>query len=102
MDDPLMEARYKMLLEQETRKFATAITELRDSNQRLLTELQAIKMQTDSMMQELNSLKSAGARPQAQPERQKTLEDKPATHPRQGNFKSEDVDIQKMFYFGHK
>lgn len=102
MDDPLMEAKYKMLMEQQLKKYEQYLAKLGETTQSLINEVQAIKMQHQSLQQEVQQLKSSGVSVQKQPERQKVLDEKPATHPRQGNYKPEDVDIQKMFYFGHK
>ena len=66
-------------------------------------EFQSIKAQV-SDMQQLKAQMAAAPRQQRSEPAQKVLpsDDKPASHPRQGNYTPEDVDIKKMFYFGHK
>jgi len=103
MEDALMEAKYKMLMEQQMKKYEQYLAKLGETTQSLVNEVQALKMNHQSLLQEVQQLKSSGVSVQKQqPERQKVLDEKPAVHPRQGNYKPEDVDIQKMFYFGHK
>ena len=41
------------------------------------------------------------AEPESKPEKQEKLQEK-ESHPKRGNWKSDDVSIEKMFYFGNK
>lgn len=97
----IIEEKYKMLFEQQMRTVNKQMQLMKDTIQAMAMEFQAVK----SQMAELQNMRSQMA---AQPrsvvqDTQKALpSEKPASHPRQGNYKPEDVDIQKMFYFGHK
>lgn len=97
----IIEEKYKMLFEQQMKTVNKQLQLMKDTISAMAMEFQAVK----SQMADLQAMKS---QLQAQPksvvqETQKALpSDKPGSHPRQGNFKPQDVDIQKMFYFGHK
>ena len=97
----LIEERYKLLFEQQMKKYDKQVTLLKDTIQALAMEFQSIKAQVSDMQQLKAQMAAAPRRAEAA---QKVLpsENKPASHPRQGNYTPEDVDIKKMFYFGHK
>jgi uncharacterized protein (DUF3084 family) len=101
MDDPLMEEKFKLLFAQQIQKSDKQLQLLRDTMQALSIEVQSQRNQINDLRQQLAS-RPAVSQASAQ-ETQKVLpaSDKPK-HPRQGDFKPGDVDIQKMFYFGHK
>jgi phage shock protein A len=100
MDDPLMEEKFKLLFSQHIQKTDKQLQLLRDT-------LQALSLEISSLKNQVADMRSQPARPaqaEKHEETQKVLPDgsKPAKHPRQGDYKPGDVDIQKMFYFGHK
>ncbi len=105
MDDPLMEEKFKLLFAQQIQKSDKQLQLLKDTMQVLAIEVQSLRNQLNDMRQQAASRPAVSqAAPVQHQETQKVLPDgdKPAKHPRQGDFKPGDVDIQKMFYFGHK
>jgi len=87
---------------------------LERQNRQLVQEILALKEAVSMLKSDVEQLKSNAARAavvqQAQPkqEKQAMLQEKKKTddceksHPRQGNYTSEDVAIEKMFYYGKK
>lgn len=85
---------------------------LERQNRQLVQEILALKETVAMLKSDVEQLKSNAARAeilqQAQPkqEKQAVLHEKKEcsekSHPRQGNFTSEDVAIEKMFYYGKK
>jgi len=90
--DPLAERRFELILEQNNKKYEQEIGLLRSA-------LNALAQQLESLKSELHKLhESPKPKEQQVPLKTEPKED----HPRQGKFTSNDVDIQKMFYFGAK
>ena len=87
----LAEKKVEIILESNNRKYEQEFSLLRSAMNSLAQEVQMLKDQLS---------KFSDAQPKERQEARKT-ETKEA-HPRHGNFSSEDVDIQKMFYFGNK
>lgn len=85
---------------------------LERQNRQLVQEILALKETVAMLKSDVEQLKSNAARAvavqQAQPkqEKQAVLHEKKESaeksHPKQGNFTSEDVAIEKMFYYGKK
>lgn len=85
---------------------------LERQNRQLVQEILALKETVAMLKSDVEQLKSNAARAaivqQAQPKQEKQAvlhEKKESTeksHPKQGNFTSEDVAIEKMFYYGKK
>jgi len=96
----IIEEKYRMLFDQQMKKVDKQMQLMKDTIQAMAMEFQAVK----SQMADLQQMRSQILEKAKQPDTQKALpsDAKPATHPRQGNYKPADVDIQKMFYFGHK
>jgi len=91
--DPLAERRFELILEQNNKKYEQEIGLLRSA-------LNTLAQQLDSLKSELHKLHEQSPKPK---EQQVPLKTEPKEdHPRQGKFTSNDVDIQKMFYFGAK
>jgi hypothetical protein len=71
-------------------------------------ELDVIRNAMNQVIMEVNSLredlsKAQAAQPPKQKEKQVELKTEvKVSHPRQGDWKPGDVDIQKMFYYGNK
>jgi len=90
--DTLAERRFELILEQNNKKYEQEIGLLRSA-------LNSLAQQLDSLKSELHKLhESPKPREKQEPLKTEVKED----HPRQGKFTSNDVDIQKMFYFGAK
>jgi hypothetical protein len=95
---PGFDTQYQVLLERQ--------------NRQLVQEIIALKETVALLKADVEQLKSNAARPmimqQAQPkqEKQAVLHEKKESsekpHPKQGNYTSEDVAIEKMFYYGKK
>ena len=107
MDDPLMEEKFKLLFAQQIQKSDKQLQLLRDTMQALSIEVQSQRNQINDLRQQLASRPAVSQASSSQSQHEETQKvlptvDKPAKHPRQGDFKPGDVDIQKMFYFGHK
>ena len=91
--DPLAERRVELILEQNNRKYEQELGLLRSAVNTLANELENLKS-------ELRRLHVEQPKPK---EQQVPLKTEPKEdHPRQGKFQPNDVDIQKMFYFGTK
>ncbi|MEM4263573.1 MAG: hypothetical protein QW666_01600 [Candidatus Woesearchaeota archaeon] len=85
---------------------------LERQNRQLVQEIMALKETIAMLKSDVEQLKSNAARPviiqQVQPkqEKQAVLQEKKESseksHPKQGNYTSEDVAIEKMFYYGKK
>lgn len=87
---------------------------LERQNRQLVQEIIALKETVAMLKLDVEQLKSNAARPvivqQVQPkqEKQAVLQEKKKTddcekpHPRQGSYTSDDVAIDKMFYYGKK
>ncbi len=90
--DPLAERRFELILEQNNRKYEQELGLLRSAVNSLAQQLEMVKA-------ELHKVHESPRPKEVQaPLKTEVKED----HPRQGKFTSNDVDIQKMFYFGSK
>ncbi len=91
----LIETRqFQIEMERMRNAFAEEIDVMRTAMNQLITEV-------NSLREELSRVKSA--QPPKPKEKQAELKTEPKTaHPRQGDWKPGDVDIQKMFYYGTK
>jgi septal ring factor EnvC (AmiA/AmiB activator) len=95
----LVEEKFKILFQQQMQKYEKQVQLLKDTIQGLAMEQQALR----SQIAELQNMKQREQPVIKQQESQRALSsENKAPHPRQGNYKPEDVDIKKMFYFGHK
>ncbi len=79
---------------------------LERQNRQLANEIIALKGAVIAIQEEIEKLKQAKPMPAQQPkqETQATFakKEEPKQHPRQGGFTSEDVAMEKVFYFGKK
>ncbi len=92
--DPLAERRVELLLEQNNRKYEQELGLLRSAVNTLANELENLKSELRKVHEQA---------PPKPKEQQVPLKTEPKQdHPRQGKFQPNDVDIQKMFYFGTK
>ncbi len=97
VENPSSDQLYQVHLERENRRLGEYI-------QKIAAELQQLKADVDQLRQAPRAPQQAQqtiAPPKA--EQQATLAaKKEEPHPKQGEFNSEDVSIEKMFYFGNK
>jgi len=88
--DSLSEHRFELLLEQQRLKYEQELGLLRSALGVLSNEFEVLKSEVRKFS-EVPKVK----------ERQEPLKTEPkVAHPRQGDFKPGDIDIQKMFYCG--
>lgn len=96
----LAERKFQVELERVTKQVNQELNVFRDSVNNIITELNSLK-------EEVGKLKTT--QPPKKKEKQisfgpeqKTIQQPKEKHPKQGGFDSQDVDINKMFYFGNK
>jgi len=82
---------------------------LERQNRQLANEINALKETVAAIQEELKQLKCADFKTRAPEQKQEPKEEKQATlqkkeekHPKQGDFNSEDVAVDKIFYYGKK
>lgn len=92
--DGLVQRQVEILLEQHGRKQQQEVALLRAAVNQLSAELSALKGQLEKL--------SVQAPPKPKEKQVELPKEAKEDHPRQGKFTSNDVDIQKMFYFGNK
>ncbi len=92
--DVLAEKRFELILEQNNRKYEQELGLLRSAVNQLAQQLEMVRAELHKVHEQ------APPKPKEvqAPLKTEVKED----HPRQGKFTSNDVDIQKMFYFGAK
>lgn len=98
VQDPaaLFEKRFQLILDMNNKKYEQEFALLRSALNQLSSELSSVRS-------ELQKARSVVSEVPKQKEVQQPLKTEvKESHPRQGNFTSSDVDIQKMFYFGSK
>lgn len=104
----LMERKYELAIEKIKEELSQQIKSLNDQIVSLNSEINDLRVKLDSVKSiQVNKI---------EPQQRLVVEPSPAVvekvvekndqsqqqHPRQGNFKSEDVPIEKYFYFGNK
>jgi hypothetical protein len=124
----LLEAKYQYLFEQSFRKYDRLIEDLKSQLSRVTTELDMLRADVRQLAAQHEKLRAERVmlpppaehpHPEIEQLRQQ-LVNEPAVqpgpirveapapqpekkqHPRQGNYKPEDVSMEKFFYFGHK
>ncbi|OYT31190.1 hypothetical protein DRJ22_02460 [Candidatus Woesearchaeota archaeon] len=90
-ENPLFEQKIKLLLEMQEKKTEQNLSLIRAALKKLAEELDMVKEQLSKVKEQ---------QPKERQEELKTTTKK--ENPRQGNYSSADVDIQKMFYYGNK
>ena len=96
--DYLAQKQFEILLEQNNKKYDTELDSLRSA-------LDTLQAQFNQLQTEFHQLVEDRARKivKVVEEKQETIKTEPQTvHPRRGNFNSNDVPIDKFFYFGKK
>ena len=94
----MIESRVNLMLDMNNKKVDSQIVTMKDTIAALAMEIEKLKFELKKF-----SDQKAHKVVQVVQETQKSLQtEAKAPHPRQGNFTSNDVDIGKMFYFGHK
>ncbi|MBI4145349.1 hypothetical protein HY493_04050 [Candidatus Woesearchaeota archaeon] len=94
----MIESRVNLMLDMHSKRIEQQFTTMKDTISALAMELERMKL-------ELRRFSDTKAHKVVQvvQETQKSLKtEEKAPHPRQGNYQPGDVDIGKMFYFGHK
>lgn len=92
--DLLEQRRFELMLERHTKKYDQQLEEYRNAINKLAEELETVKLKLNSIAAQQPKERQEALPPQPKKEEKKS-------HPKQGSFSSEDVDIQKMFYFGN-
>jgi len=91
--DLMAEKKFEMILEMNNKQHEQELALIRSALNQLSSELQSVRS-------ELKRLSEANPVPKERQEPLKTeIKEK---HPRQGDYTSDDVDIQKVFYCGNK
>lgn len=90
----LLEKKFELIVQMNNKKYEQEISLLRSAFTALANEFEVLRAQLSKVQEQA---------PQKPKERQEPLKtEAKESHPRQGNFTSADVNIQKMFYFGNK
>ena len=89
----LEEKRTELISQQQNKKYDEELGTLRSAVERLAAEVETLKST-------VSKLSEATPVPKEKQAPLKTETKEP--HPRQGNFSPDDIDIQKVFYFGTK
>ena len=100
-DTELLEKKYQLLISMSTKQFETEIAALKTQVQTLAEDIRKIRVEMASartLPEQKTDVKEEKAPEQAAPK----PEEKKPEHPRQGQYTSQDVAIDKMFYFGNK
>lgn|SRR3989338_254238 len=98
----------KDILQQNSQFLVKKITEFQEQMQAMRKELDMMKQLRMSAPQQQNSVSSAppklGEIPANNPEIQRgqSTQASATNHPRTGNFKAEEISIEKFFYMGNK
>lgn len=74
-----------------------------DLTKQISQELDSFRTAVNQLIQEMNTIKADVDKIKDKiPKEKQTTVPKQEAHPRQGDYKSKDVDIKKMFYCGNK
>src|SRR3989344_6994950 len=98
----------KEILQQNSQFLVKKITEFQEQIQAMRKELDMMKQLRMSAPQQQNSVSSAppklGEIPANNPDIQRgpSTQASASNHPRTGNFKAEEISIEKFFYMGNK
>jgi hypothetical protein len=91
--DPLASRQFQMEIEKMQKSFSDELDVMRTAINQIISEVNALR-------EDLS--KAQVAAPPKQKEKQVELKTEvKVSHPRQGDWKPGDVDIQKMFYYGN-
>lgn len=94
----MIESRVSLMLDMNNKKVDAQIVTMKDTIAALAMEIERLKFELKKF-----SENKAHKVVQVVQETQKSLKaEEKAPHPRQGNYAPGDVDIGKVFYFGHK
>ena len=89
---PAFDKQYQIMLERQNRQLAQEIVALKETVAAIQSELRELKQ---------GSVKVAASSSEPKVEKQATLPKK-ENHPKQGQYSSEDVAVDKIFYYGNK
>lgn len=84
--------KYQIMLERQNRQFSQEITELKEKVAKMQAEIEILK--AEKPMQP--------AKPKQETQTKFPQKEESKEHPKQGGFTSEDVAVDKVFYFGKK
>ncbi len=100
-----LEKKYKLLLEQNNNKFADEISIVKDAVNSLIGEMNSLKSKVERQESLKNQPSNEEKQSKEQNEKieiQEKADDKSNSNPRYGNINPDDVSIEKFFYFGVK
>lgn len=90
--DALFEAKFQLLTEELQKKHNAEVNVLSTTIAGLNDEISSLKLQLQRLQEQ--------SKPQQKEKQEQLAAPAKEAHPRHGNFKPEDVAIEKMFYFG--
>ena len=106
---PDSEVNLKDLFERQKEMMQRQLNDFRSAINTLAKEIQDIKEQLSRAKVEARTAADAGLNPEQktgqlklEKEKPKQKEQKKESHPKRGDWKSEDVAIEKIFYYGNK
>lgn len=93
-NNELLERKYQLILEMNNKKFNEELSLLKQQVQDVNSEVERLRLVVRRLEEQGITQKPV--------EKQETINvvEKKESHPRQGDFKSSDVPIEKFFYFG--
>lgn len=89
-----MAERTKEFMEKELANYKSALNAL-------ASEVRSLREQVEKLSARKTEFAAAEAQPHPPVEKQVSLKPK-ESHPKRGDYKSEDVSVEKMFYYGNK
>ena len=112
----LLERRYQLILEMSTKKYDSELTNLKEQISTLSSQIMGLRAEimriSSSQRPQMQETKVETQQTSAQPQTNQspqqnnngntTNTEPKKEHPRQGSFTSQDVPIEKFFYFGRK
>jgi len=99
-----LETKFYCLMQEQDKKHAEQMKCLQENLKLMLQEIQLLKeMKFEKQKEIIEEVKKEMPAPQPMAQEAPRQEaEKKEAHPRQGNYKSEDVSIEKFFYFGNR
>ncbi len=113
-DNPLLEKKMEILISMSHKKLETELNSIKEALRLIASEIEGIKTNISSIKDQPKE--QVMVQPLQQEATSQAAEDKPKVfaevhdskpvphqpHPRLGNYNTEDVSIEKFFYFGGK
>ena len=109
-DDYLLEKKFEIMLDTNNKKFKNEFENLKNELEslkgiinRLNVDMQQIRKEIDNNGNSISNHSINNVRSEhIEKELEEVPKEKPKMHPRCGNFTSDDVSVNKFFYFGNK